>query len=276
MRFLALLALAFGLCFGGSADVLDARQRRYALWQMFEADRETAFAWMEKHVDEPAPSVGVLMVELSRQMPQDRREKFISAFSAVQTNLVVRKEISRATTFPFKRDNVPVSQNPANDHPVILVQSIPLPLDGWRFRHDTAGNGHLGGKPYYAVDFRLTPSWREVRIGCFWEEIPAVGRAYDGIGWYRLEWKLPPRPEKANVFELVFGAVDEEAWVWINGEYVGQHVEGVVGWNKPFRLDVARELKWGETNVIVVRVNDTENGGGIWKPVTLEAIKCDF
>ena len=280
MRFLVLilpiLIPAAGWCFGDLADVADAAQRRYTLWQTFETDREAAFEWMEKHLDEPAPRVGVLMVELARQMPQERRGRFFAAFAVAQTNSVVRKEISRATEFPFRRDNLPVSQNPANDHPISTVKSIPLPLDGWRFRHDKEGDGHLGRAAYFSVACKPTSCWPEVKIGCFWEDNPGVGRNYDGIGWYRLEWTLPPKPEGANVFELVFGAVDEEAWVWVNGEYVGQHVEGVSGWNKPFRLDVAKELRWGETNIIVIRVNDTENGGGIWKPVTLEALKCDF
>ena len=75
---------------------------------------------------------------------------------------------------------------------------------------------------------------------------------------------------------LVADGVDEEAWVWINGEYVGQHAEGPIGWNRPFRFNVAKELKWGETNVLVVRVNDSANGGGIYKGIRLEAMSCDF
>ena len=61
--------------------------------------------------------------------------------------------------------------------------------------------------------------------------------------------------------------------MWLNGEYVGQHAEGIDGWNKPFRFDVGKELHWGGRNRLVVRVNDTFAAGGIWKGVRLEVLK---
>ena len=40
-----------------------------------------------------------------------------------------------------------------------------------------------------------------------------------------------------------------------------------------FKLDITKEVKWGAENVLVVRVEDTEGAGGIWKPVTVEVVK---
>ena len=76
-----------------------------------------------------------------------------------------------------------------------------------------------------------------------------------------------------NAVELHFEAVDECAWVWLNGIYVGQHDLGPNGWKTPFWIDVTKEIKWGQENVIVVRIQDTAGDGGIWKPVHVEVLK---
>ena len=60
--------------------------------------------------------------------------------------------------------------------------------------------------------------------------------------------------------------------MWLNGVYVGQHAIGKDGWAKTFTLDITDEIKWGERNVLVVRVNDSMLGGGIWKPIKLDIL----
>ena len=76
-----------------------------------------------------------------------------------------------------------------------------------------------------------------------------------------------------NAVELAFGAVDESAWVWLNGKYIGKHDIGPDGWKVPFWLDVTREIRFGGENLLAVRVKDTEKAGGIWKPVTVDILK---
>ena len=82
-----------------------------------------------------------------------------------------------------------------------------------------------------------------------------------------------PSYKKCAAVELAFGAVDESAWVWLNGIYIGQHDIGPSGWNRAFWLDVTKEIRWGEKNLLVIRVEDTVNGGGVWKPVSVEILK---
>jgi hypothetical protein len=65
-----------------------------------------------------------------------------------------------------------------------------------------------------------------------------------------------------------FGAVDESAWVYLNGEFAGEHDIGEAGWDKPFGIDVTKAIQPG-ANVLAVRVLDRVLGGGIWKPVEL-------
>jgi len=82
-------------------------------------------------------------------------------------------------------------------------------------------------------------------------------------------------PEKidSNAVEIAFGAVDEAAWVWLNGEYLGCHDLGLEGWNQPFEVDCRKEVRWGAENVLAVRVLDSGAAGGIWKPVRIDVLK---
>jgi sialate O-acetylesterase len=142
-------------------------------------------------------------------------------------------------------------------------------LKGWRFRTDPENSGHLLKQPYYLEKFP-DGGWAPIAIGDVWENQGFKG--YDGFAWYRLKFTLPKEiPGKAT--ELCFGAVDECAWVWLNGVFIGQHDEGPKGWSTPFRLEVTKEVRWGAENTLVVRVEDSEQAGGIWKPVVLEVLK---
>lgn len=94
-----------------------------------------------------------------------------------------------------------------------------------------------------------------------------------------------------DVTLLHFGAVDQEACVWINGEWVGEHRGGYT----PFCLDISQQIKAG-VNSIRVEVTDTterssgargkqssNRGGiwytkqsGIWQTVWIESVPRDY
>jgi beta-galactosidase/beta-glucuronidase len=141
-----------------------------------------------------------------------------------------------------------------------------LPREGWRFQTDARQEGHLHG--WYEPSFDDS-GWSPIHIEEAWEP---QGFKYDGVAWYRGTFDLPAQPEYLAV-EMRFGAVDECAWVWINGQYVGQHDLGPEGWDRPFSLDVTSALQWGQKNHITVRVFDSAQAGGIWKPVQLEVLQ---
>jgi hypothetical protein len=161
-----------------------------------------------------------------------------------------------------------VRQNPLyKDHILRVIQRIPLPAEGWRFKTDPKKIGDLSG--WYKADFQ-DKDWMPIRIEADWE---SQGHDdYDGIAWYRGAFTLPARMDQAGT-DIVFEGVDEGAWVWINGEFVGSHDIGPAGWDVPFAADVTKVLKWGEKNQITVRVLDTAFAGGIWKPVHLDVLK---
>ncbi|HTL30970.1 MAG TPA: hypothetical protein VL282_17195, partial [Tepidisphaeraceae bacterium] len=67
---------------------------------------------------------------------------------------------------------------------------------------------------------------------------------------------------------LAFGAVDEDAQVWLNGKKIGAHELGELGWDEVFEFDVTPLLHAGD-NEVAVRVFDRTGPGGIWKSVKL-------
>lgn len=141
------------------------------------------------------------------------------------------------------------------------VESIRLPRQGWRLMADPDDVGRDQG--WFAVDFDDS-AWTPIEIEQFWGDAGPES----GVAWYRLTFDLPARaqPERA---QLDFQAVDESAWVWVNGQFVGAHDRGPEGWETPFRLDVTDKLIWGGKDQITVRVLNTAMAGGIWKPVSI-------
>lgn len=146
---------------------------------------------------------------------------------------------------------------------IVVAQTIPLPATGWRLKLDPGLEGHV--QKWYEAGCDDS-QWGEAAIETFWVE------GYTGVGWYRRSFDLPAREEHLAA-ELAFEAVDESAWVWVNGVYVGGQDLGTEGWDKPFRVDVTPELRWGARNQVTVRVLNRALAGGIWKPVRIETLK---
>jgi hypothetical protein len=74
--------------------------------------------------------------------------------------------------------------------------------------------------------------------------------AYPGPGWYRKGVTIPPG-WTGKVPWLIFDGVHREAEVWVNGQPAGAHHYYLI----PFRIDLSRHAKAGETIKIAVRVD---------------------
>ncbi len=146
-----------------------------------------------------------------------------------------------------------------------VIGEFRLPYEGWKFRTDPDRIGRDAA--WYAVDFD-DAGWDDMRTEKSWTQL---GYDYIGVSWYRRTVELPENPGGSRAL-LHFGGVDECAWVWINGHYVGEHDIGPAGWDKPFTLDVSDVIKWGEPNQITVRAMNTAAAGGIWQPVFVRSI----
>ncbi|MDX2152599.1 MAG: glycoside hydrolase family 2 TIM barrel-domain containing protein [Bryobacteraceae bacterium] len=136
-----------------------------------------------------------------------------------------------------------------------------VPLDGlWRFR----------------LDGETTQ--REVRVPHTWQVEPACA-SYYGVAWYEREFDVDAAWRDAAV-RLEFEAVFHSATVWVNGAAAGEHLRK--GYTA-FTVDATRHLRFGERNVVRVRVSnafdeamlprgrssDWAHDGGIYRPVRL-------
>jgi len=130
-----------------------------------------------------------------------------------------------------------------------------LPTEGWLFRTDPQDRGESNGWHRPGLD---DSRWQLIRLADWWE--PQLG-AYDGVAWYRRSLDLP-----AGATCLWFGAVDESAWVYLDGALIGAHDEGESGWDRRFRIDLPPDTLPGK-HLLSIKVLDRALKGGVWKAV---------
>lgn len=80
-----------------------------------------------------------------------------------------------------------------------------------------------------------------------------------GIGWYRKEFVVP-ESAAAGVVLVDFDAIYMNGEVWINGVRLGKRPYGYTG----VRYDLTPHLKFGESNVIAVRVDNSLQPSTRW------------
>jgi len=99
-----------------------------------------------------------------------------------------------------------------------------------------------------------------------------LGRSFPAtsIGWYRKLFDVPASDLGRRIW-LEFDGVYRDAMIVFNGHFIGRHMSGYA----PFRYDVTDWVSYGAKNVIVVRVDATQNdgwfyeGAGIYRHVWL-------
>jgi hypothetical protein len=140
-----------------------------------------------------------------------------------------------------------------------LLAALPLV---WKFRRDPDDQGEAAGWPGTKPD----ENWTDIRTDASWTD---QGHAYHGVAWYTTTVAVPDFPAGRTVW-LLFGAVDGDCWVWIDGQPAGKQVEDVsLMWDKPFALDVTGLIRPGMTQRMTVKVFKDRFAAGIWKPVEL-------
>ncbi len=109
-----------------------------------------------------------------------------------------------------------------------------------------------------------------------------AANVYQGIGWYRRYFTVP---EELNGQRIVldFEGVMIDSTYYLNGEKIGERNGGYIG----FSLDITDKVKWGQPNVLAVRVSSRDNPdtppgkplanldfhyyGGIYRDVVMKA-----
>jgi len=122
---------------------------------------------------------------------------------------------------------------------------------------------------------------------CYQSKISGIREEKDcDVVWYRRDFWIERNVLNKRSLLLKFGAVDYEAKVWLNGQYLGEHEGGYT----PFSFDISNIVNEGD-NRLVVKVSDINNTDkprgkqswigkkfncwytpvtGIWQPVWLE------
>lgn len=75
--------------------------------------------------------------------------------------------------------------------------------------------------------------------------------SFHDVVWYKSEIEVPKKWQNKRII-LHFGAVDYYAKVYVNGEFVGEHIGG----NTPFSFDITSFLSGKPTDTIIVRAED--------------------
>jgi beta-galactosidase/beta-glucuronidase len=146
---------------------------------------------------------------------------------------------------------------------------------GWRFRIDI----HDQGENEHWFDHSLDRSqWSPVDVPRAWDTFDESLRGFEGAGWYSVtldgSWAQPDKVQHLN-----FGRVMYHTRAWLNGEFLGEHIDGYL----PFTFDVTGKLKTSNNN-LVLRVDNRPRiewmpaakqiewvqYGGILQPVRLE------
>ena len=65
--------------------------------------------------------------------------------------------------------------------------------------------------------------------------------------------------------------MDESCRLYLNGREAGSRIhKNSNDWSTPFALEITSYIDWDkEMQQVIVRVEDTQGQGGIWKPVWL-------
>jgi beta-glucuronidase len=146
---------------------------------------------------------------------------------------------------------------------------------GWRFQIDVHDKGEV--EQWFATSYNRS-SWSHIEVPKAWDTIDESLRGFENPAWYALtiDGSLA-RPDKIQ--RLVFGRVMYHTRAWLNGEFLGEHIDGYL----PFSFDVTGRIR-PAANELVLRVDNRPRidwmpaakqiewvqYGGILQPVRLE------
>src|ERR1035437_3588247 len=132
---------------------------------------------------------------------------------------------------------------------------------GWKFTK---------GDPQNAAQTEFDDvAWRKLNLPHDWsiegpysESAPTGGSGGylpTGVGWYRRQFTVPETWRGKKVF-IEFDGVYMHSDVWVNGQHLGHRPFGYMS----FEYDLTPNLKFGATNVIAVRVDNSHQPNSRW------------
>lgn len=130
----------------------------------------------------------------------------------------------------------------------------------WRFSPDENNIGQ--SEKWYAPNFDDS-HWDKIDAGKRWEDqgYPNL----DSFGWYRKTVDVPLDWKGKDIW-IKFGAVNDAYELFVNGESVSSFGKANITFAaKPSFTKVSDNLKYGQSNLVAVKVNDWGNSGGLWR-----------
>ncbi|WP_170308028.1 glycoside hydrolase family 2 protein [Paenibacillus dakarensis] len=150
----------------------------------------------------------------------------------------------------------------------------------WGFAADRKGEGER--EAWFSRELQGTES---VTVPHIWQR-EAEYVHYCGTAWYEKSFRAADFSGEGQIY-LCFGAVDFQARVWLNGQFIGEHEGGFT----PFDFDVTQAVNLEGENRLTVRVYDPQDNAeipigkqgswytrisGIWQDVYLESRSSCF
>ena len=151
----------------------------------------------------------------------------------------------------------------AEKMPEKIPDLFPLP-ELWKFHIDYENKGVERG--YFKIDYDDSKGWPMLSS---WN-MPSFQGYNSQVGgdfWYRLKFKAPLFPVGKKIF-LRIGSLDDTGDVYLNGVKVGSQSDPL-NWDKSFVMDVSKEIKPGEENILAIHGYDCGGGEGVWRPSAL-------
>ena len=100
-----------------------------------------------------------------------------------------------------------------------------------------------------------------VEVPRAWDTFDESLRGFEGIGWYAVtldgSWARAGKLQR-----LTFGRVMYHTKVWLNGEYLGEHIDGYL----PFAFDVTGKLKASDEPAGAARRQPARGSSGCRRP----------
>ncbi|HVN80372.1 MAG TPA: glycoside hydrolase family 2 TIM barrel-domain containing protein [Terriglobia bacterium] len=118
----------------------------------------------------------------------------------------------------------------------------------WGFQVDYWDEGQKLG--YFSLEF-ATKGWQEVSIPRAFDDCAPGMYKFRGICWFSRQFEVPVSIRGQRV-AVHFEGVNYNSSVWVNGKLVGQNEDAFL----PFEFPVEELLRFGENNLIVVRVDN--------------------
>ena len=131
--------------------------------------------------------------------------------------------------------------------------------ENWRFNLSDVKEGAKPG-----LD---DSKWRVLNLPHDWtvegvyspDKASSTGYLPGGIGWYRKSFTVPASEKGNNAF-IYFEGVYNQSEVFINGNSVGKRPNGYIS----FMYDLTPYLKYGEENVLSVKVDHSKEADSRW------------